>query len=55
MFSELSVSTDGLATGLNQREEERFGDVESDATLMMGPVRGEGDRDWRGWGGSARR
>lgn len=45
MFSELSVSTDGLATGLNQREEERFGDVESDATLMgldmMGPVRGE--------------
>ncbi|WP_345762457.1 dihydrofolate reductase family protein [Diaminobutyricibacter sp. McL0608] len=79
VFSDLAVSADGFAAGLNQREEEPFGDVdqswltgwmfdaydenkaevdaivESGATIMgrnmFGPVRGEWDRDWRGWWG----
>jgi len=81
VFSDLSVSADGYATGLNQTEERPFGDiddswlhdwmfdpvgaeenaeevaaiVDSGATIMgrnmFGPVRGEWDRDWRGWWG----
>ena len=79
VFSDLAVSADGFATGLNQREEAQFGDVDenwlhgwmfhaqeenkaevdaildSNATIMgrnmFGPVRGEWDRDWRGWWG----
>ena len=79
VFSDLAVSADGFATGLNQREEAPFGDVDenwlhgwmfhaeeenkaevdaildSGATIMgrnmFGPVRGEWDRDWRGWWG----
>lgn len=79
VFSDLAVSADGYATGLNQTEESPFGDidaswlhnwmfdayeenkaevdaiVESGATIMgrnmFGPVRGEWDRDWRGWWG----
>lgn len=78
-FSDLAVSADGYATGLNQTEERPFGDVDdswlhnwmfdayeenkaevdaivtSGATIMgrnmFGPVRGEWDRDWRGWWG----
>jgi hypothetical protein len=77
VFSDLGVSADGFAAGLNQREEAPFGDidenwlhawmfetydenreevdaiVDSGATIMgrnmFGPVRGEWDRDWRGW------
>jgi dihydrofolate reductase len=79
VYSDLSVSADGFAAGLNQREEKPFGDiddswlhawmfetpeenraevdaiVDSGATIMgrnmFGPVRGEWDRDWRGWWG----
>jgi dihydrofolate reductase len=79
VYSDLSVSADGYATGLNQREDAPFGDIddswlhswmfdtteenqaEVDAVLdsgatimgrnMFGPVRGEWDRDWRGWWG----
>ncbi|WP_047521027.1 dihydrofolate reductase family protein [Microbacterium sp. ZOR0019] len=79
IFSDLAVSADGYATGLNQTEERPFGDVDdswlhnwmfdayeenkaevdaivtSGATIMgrnmFGPVRGEWDRDWRGWWG----
>lgn len=79
VFSDLAVSADGFATGVNQREEKPFGDidenwlhswmfdayeenkaevdaiVDSGATIMgrnmFGPVRGEWDRDWRGWWG----
>ncbi|GAA2036594.1 dihydrofolate reductase family protein [Agromyces tropicus] len=79
VYSDISVSADGFATGLNQREEAPFGDiddtwlhawmfedaeenraevaaiVDSGATIMgrnmFGPVRGEWDRDWRGWWG----
>jgi len=79
VFSDLAVSADGFAAGVNQREESPFGDVdenwlhgwmfhhadenraEIDAVLdagatimgrnMFGPVRGEWDRDWRGWWG----
>jgi dihydrofolate reductase len=79
VYSDIAVSADGFATGLNQREEEPFGDidsgwlhdwmfqtydenkaevdgiVDSGATIMgrnmFGPVRGEWDRDWRGWWG----
>lgn len=80
VFSDLAVSADGFATGLNQREEKPFGDIDenwlhgwmfdtpdenraevdaildSGATIMgrnmFGPVRGEWDRDWRGWWGA---
>jgi dihydrofolate reductase len=79
VFSDLAVSADGFAAGVNQREDAPFGDVaenalhawmfdaadenraEVDAILnssatimgrnMFGPVRGEWDRDWRGWWG----
>jgi dihydrofolate reductase len=79
VFSDLAVSADGFAAGLNQREDAPFGDIEenslhawmfdasdenkpevdaildSGATIMgrnmFGPVRGEWDRDWRGWWG----
>ena len=79
VFSDLAVSADGFAAGVNQREESPFGDVDenwlhgwmfqtpdenraevdaildSGATIMgrnmFGPVRGEWDRDWRGWWG----
>jgi dihydrofolate reductase len=79
VFSDIAVSADGFSAGLNQREEEPFGDVDqswltgwmfdaseenkaevdaivdSGATIMgrnmFGPVRGEWDRDWRGWWG----
>ena len=79
VFSDLGVSADGFAAGVNQREEAPFGDidenwlhawmfetydenreevdaiVDSGATIMgrnmFGPVRGEWDRDWRGWWG----
>ncbi|MFS6529301.1 dihydrofolate reductase family protein [Microbacterium aurugineum] len=79
IFSDLAVSANGYATGLNQTEERPFGDVDdswlhnwmfdayeenkaevdaivtSGATIMgrnmFGPVRGEWDRDWRGWWG----
>lgn len=79
VFSDISVSADGFATGLNQREEAPFGDIDSSwlhnwmfdtydenkaevdgivdsgATVMgrnmFGPVRGEWDREWRGWWG----
>jgi dihydrofolate reductase len=79
VYSDLAVSADGFATGVNQREEAPFGDIdehslhgwmfdqgdenreELDAILsagatimgrnMFGPVRGEWDRDWRGWWG----
>jgi dihydrofolate reductase len=79
VYSDIAVSADGYATGLNQREEKPFGDideswlhgwmfdtpdenraevdaiVDSGATIMgrnmFGPVRGEWDRDWRGWWG----
>ncbi|WP_156761286.1 dihydrofolate reductase family protein [Microbacterium karelineae] len=78
-FSDITVSADGFATGLGQREEAPFGDidetwlhgwmfdapdenraeidaiVDAGATIMgrnmFGPVRGEWDRDWRGWWG----
>lgn len=80
VFSDLAVSADGYATGLNQTEDRPFGDVDdswlhnwmfdayeenkaevdaivtSGATIMgrnmFGPVRGEWDRDWRGWWGA---
>lgn len=80
VFSDISVSADGYATGLNQWEDAPFGDidetwlhgwmfdaydenraevdaiVDSGATIMgrnmFGPVRGDWDRDWRGWWGS---
>ncbi len=79
VFSDLGVSADGFAAGLNQREEAPFGDMDeswlhgwmfdtpdenreeidaildSGATIMgrnmFGPVRGEWDREWRGWWG----
>jgi dihydrofolate reductase len=79
VFSDIAVSADGFSAGLNQREEEPFGDVDqswltgwmfdayeenktevdaivdSGATIMgrnmFGPVRGDWDRDWRGWWG----
>ncbi|MFD5214392.1 dihydrofolate reductase family protein [Microbacterium sp. NPDC058345] len=79
VYSDISVSADGYATGLNQTEERPFGDIDdtwlhnwmfdaydenraevdaitdSGATIMgrnmFGPVRGEWDRDWRGWWG----
>jgi dihydrofolate reductase len=79
VFSDISVSADGFAAGLNQREEAPFGDiderwlhgwmfetrdenraeveaiVDAGATIMgrnmFGPVRGEWDREWRGWWG----
>ena len=79
VFSDLAVSADGYATGVNQTEERPFGDVDdswlhtwmfdayeenkaevdaivtSGATIMgrnmFGPVRGEWDREWRGWWG----
>ena len=79
VFSDISLSADGFATGLNQREEKPFGDIDDNwlhswmfdtpdenraevdaivdagATIMgrnmFGPVRGEWDRDWRGWWG----
>ncbi len=79
VFSDIAVSADGFATGVNQREEAPFGDiddswlhawmfdtyeenkaevdaiVDSGATIMgrnmFGPVRGEWDREWRGWWG----
>ena len=79
VFSDLTVSADGFATGLNQREEAPFGDIDENwlhawmfetydenksevdaivdagATIMgrnmFGPVRGEWDREWRGWWG----
>jgi dihydrofolate reductase len=79
VYSDLSVSADGFATGVNQREEAPFGDIDENwlhgwmfdtaeenkaelesivhagATIMgrnmFGPVRGEWDRDWRGWWG----
>lgn len=78
-YSDLSVSADGFAAGLGQREEAPFGDIDdgwlhswmfdtgdenraevdaivaASATIMgrnmFGPVRGEWDRDWRGWWG----
>jgi dihydrofolate reductase len=79
VYSDITVSADGFATGLNQREDAPFGDIDqswlhswmfdaaeenkaevdgildSGATIMgrnmFGPVRGEWDRDWRGWWG----
>lgn len=79
VFSDISVSADGYATGLDQREEAPFGDIDeswlhgwmfdtsdenraeidaildSGATIMgrnmFGPIRGEWDREWRGWWG----
>lgn len=83
VYSDISVSADGYATGRNQTEEAPFGDIDeswlhgwmfdaqdenrdenraevdaitdSGATIMgrnmFGPVRGEWDRDWRGWWG----
>jgi dihydrofolate reductase len=79
VVSDIAVSADGFATGLNQREEAPFGDIDENAlhswmfetyeenkaevdaivdagaTIMgrnmFGPVRGEWDRDWRGWWG----
>jgi dihydrofolate reductase len=81
VYSDLAVSADGFATGLNQREDAPFGDIDegalhgwmfnegeadenraeveaivsAGATIMgrnmFGPVRGEWDRDWRGWWG----
>ena len=79
VFSDLGVSADGFAAGLNQREDAPFGDIDENwlhawmfetpeenqaevnaivgagATIMgrnmFGPVRGEWDRDWRGWWG----
>lgn len=79
VFSDLSVSAEGFATGLHQSEESPFGDIDetwlhgwmfddsgdnraeveaitaSGATIMgrnmFGPVRGEWDREWRGWWG----
>ena len=79
VFSDISVSADGFATGPNQREDAPFGDIDESwlhgwmfetadenraeldaitdagATIMgrnmFGPVRGEWDRDWRGWWG----
>jgi dihydrofolate reductase len=79
VFSDLSVSADGFATGVGQREDAPFGDIDetwlhgwmfeageenraevdaiidSGATIMgrnmFGPVRGEWNRDWRGWWG----
>lgn len=79
VYCDIAVSADGFATGLNQREEAPFGDIDdswlhrwmfdtyeenraevdaildSGATIMgrnmFGPVRGEWDRDWRGWWG----
>jgi dihydrofolate reductase len=79
VYSDIAVSADGFATGLNQREEAPFGDidqtwlhgwmfdtrdenqaevdaiVDAGATIMgrnmFGPVRGEWDREWRGWWG----
>jgi dihydrofolate reductase len=80
VFSDLSVSADGFATGVGQREDAPFGDIDetwlhgwmfeageenraevdaiidSGATIMgrnmFGPVRGEWNRDWRGWWGT---
>jgi dihydrofolate reductase len=80
VYSDIAVSADGFAAGLNQSEEQPLGDidetwlhgwmfetpdenqaeidaiVESGATIMgrnmFGPVRGEWDRDWRGWWGA---
>lgn len=79
VYSDLAVSADGFATGMNQREDAPFGDIDqswlhgwmfetpdenraeldaildSGATIMgrnmFGPVRGEWDRDWKGWWG----
>lgn len=79
VYSDISVSADGFATGLSQTEQRPFGDinenwlhawmfdtadenraevdaiVDAGATIMgrnmFGPVRGEWDRDWRGWWG----
>jgi dihydrofolate reductase len=79
VYSDIAVSADGFAAGLNQSEEQPLGDidetwlhgwmfetpdenraeidaiVDSGATIMgrnmFGPVRGEWDRDWRGWWG----
>lgn len=79
VYSDISVSADGFAAGLGQREDAPFGDideswlhgwmfdaadenreeiaaiVDSGATIMgrnmFGPVRGEWNRDWRGWWG----
>jgi len=79
VFSDIAVSSDGFAAGLNQSEEKPLGEidenwlhgwmfdayeenkaevdaiVDSGATIMgrnmFGPVRGEWDRDWRGWWG----
>ena len=80
VYSDIAVSLDGFAAGVNQREEKPLGEidenwlhgwmfetpdenraeidaiVDSGATIMgrnmFGPVRGEWDRDWRGWWGS---
>jgi len=79
VYSDITVSADGFAAGLNQTEERPFGNIDetwlhawmfetpdenraeidgivsSGATIMgrnmFGPVRGEWDRDWRGWWG----
>lgn len=79
VYSDLGITADGFATGLNQTEENPFGDIdenwlhgwmfqedgenkaEVDAIAdagafimgrnMFGPVRGEWDREWRGWWG----
>ena len=79
LYSDIAVSADGFAAGVNQREEAPLGDihenwlhrwmfetydenrsevdaiVDAGATIMgrnmFGPVRGEWDRDWRGWWG----
>lgn len=79
VYSDLAVSADGFATGVGQREDAPFGDIDENwlhgwmfeaadenraevdaivgagATIMgrnmFGPVRGEWDRDWRGWWG----
>lgn len=79
VVNDITVSLDGYAAGLNQREDSPFGDMDSgwlhewmferadenraevDAILdsgayvmgrnMFGPVRGDWDRDWRGWWG----
>jgi dihydrofolate reductase len=79
VYSDIAVSADGFAAGINQREEKPLGEIDeswlhswmfnayeenraevdaivhSGATIMgrnmFGPVRGEWDRDWRGWWG----
>jgi dihydrofolate reductase len=79
VYSDIAVSADGFAAGLNQREDAPFGDIDENwlhgwmfdtagenraevdaitsagATIMgrnmFGPVRGEWDREWRGWWG----